>query len=158
MSGKKMESPFQIIKKDETKLSEILNYFNNEYEDARKELKISGKLESYISQISANFEYRYSQLQELEAILEYFNIKLKSIKSKKYQQLINTSARALTQSDLRQYIDGDEQVVAVQTIINEIALVRNKYISLSKGFESQNFSLNNLTKLYVAGLDEIRIN
>ena len=153
-----MDNAYQIVKKDESKLTEILAYFNNEYEEARSELKLSGKLEKYVSQISANFEYRYAQLQEIEAILEYFNIKLKSIKSKKYQQLINTSARALTQSDLRQYIDGDEQVVAVQTIINEIALVRNKFISLSKGFETINYQLSNLTKLYVAGLDDIRIN
>lgn len=153
-----MDNAFQIVQKNENKLTEVLEYFNSEYEEARKELKINGKLEKYVSQISANFEYRYSQLQELEAILEYFNIKLKSVKSKKYQQLINSSARALTQSDLRQYIDGDEQVVAIQTIINEIALVRNKFISLSKGFETQNYQLSNLTKLYAAGLDDIRIN
>lgn len=153
-----MDSAYQIVKKDENKLTEVLAYFNSEYEEARAELKLSGKLEKYISQISANFEYRYSQLQELEAILEHFNIKLKSIKSKKYQQLINSSARALSQSDLRQYIEGDEQVVAVQTVINEIALVRNKFISLSKGFETQNWQLSNLTKLYAAGLDDIRIN
>lgn len=153
-----MDSAYQIVKKDESKLTEVLSYFNSEYEEARGELKISGKLERCISEISAHFDYRYSQLQELEAILEHFNIKLKSIKSKKYQQLINTSARALSQSDLRQYIEGDEQVVAVQTVINEIALVRNKFISLSKGFETMNWQLSNLTKLYAAGLDDIRIN
>ena len=71
------------------------------------------------------------------------------------EQLINSSARALTQSDLRQYIDGDEQVVAMQTIINEIALVRNKFISISKGFETENWQISNLTKLYAAGLDGI---
>ena len=143
---------------DYNTLKNLVYSMPESYEEARSELKLSGKLEKYVSQISANFEYRYAQLQEIEAILEYFNIKLKSIKSKKYQQLINTSARALTQSDLRQYIDGDEQVVAVQTIINEIALVRNKFISLSKGFETINYQLSNLTKLYVAGLDDIRIN
>ena len=101
---------------------------------------------------------RYSQLQDLEAILEHFNIKLKAIKSKIYQQLINTSARALTQSDLRQYIDGNEQVVAMQTIINEIALVRNKFISLSKGYETLAFQVTNITKLYSAGLDCVVVN
>lgn len=40
-----MENAFQIIKKDESKLAEILEYFNNEYEEARNDLKISGKLE-----------------------------------------------------------------------------------------------------------------
>ena len=150
-----MDNAFQIIKKDESKLTEVLNYFLEEYEEAKKELKISGRLDKSVSELSSKFEMRYSQLQDLEAILEHFNIKLKAIKSKIYQQLINTSARALTQSDLRQYIDGNEQVVAMQTIINEIALVRNKFISISKGMETKNYQLSNLTKLYSAGLDGV---
>ena len=141
-----MDNAFQIIKKDESKLTEVLNYFLEEYEEAKKDLKISGRLDKSVSELSSKFEMRYSQLQDLEAILEHFNIKLKAIKSKIYQQLINTSARALTQSDLRQYIDGNEQVVAMQTIINEIALVRNKFISISKGMETKNYQLSNLTK------------
>ena len=153
-----MDNAFQIIKKDESKLTEVLNYFLEEYEEAKKDLKISGRLDKCVSELSSKFEMRYSQLQDLEAILEYFNIKLKAIKSKKYQQLINTCARALTQSDLRQYIDGDEQVVAMQTIINEIALVRNKFISLSKGFETLAFQVTNITKLYAAGLDCVVVN
>ena len=136
-----MDNAFQIIKKDESKLTEVLNYFLEEYEEAKKDLKISGRLDKSVSELSSKFEMRYSQLQDLEAILEHFNIKLKAIKSKIYQQLINTSARALTQSDLRQYIDGNEQVVAMQTIINEIALVKNKFISISKGMETKNYQL-----------------
>ena len=39
-----MDNAFQIIKKDESKLTEVLNYFLEEYEEARKDLKIIFKI------------------------------------------------------------------------------------------------------------------
>ena len=60
---------FQLIKKDETKLEEVLNYFNDEYEIAREEIKIKGRLNKCIAELPSLFEIRFSQLQELEAIL-----------------------------------------------------------------------------------------
>ena len=145
---------FQLIKKDETKLEEVLNYFNDEYELAREEIKIKGRLNKCIAELPSLFEIRFSQLQELEAILAYFNNKLNgSI----YRQLQEHSKRQLNSTDIKQYVDSDEKVLAMQTIINEIALVRNKFISLSKGFETKNWQLSNLTKLQCAGLDDIQI-
>ena len=45
----------------------------------------------------------------------------------------------------------------LQLIINDITLVRNKFISLTKGYDIKNWQLSNLTKLYCAGLDSIEI-
>ena len=79
---------FQAIKKDETTLPKVLEYFNNEYEDARKEVDIKGSLTECVSKISSRYEYRVSQLQEIEAILKHFEIKLSQRKSSLYQKFI----------------------------------------------------------------------
>ena len=94
---------------------------------------------------------------QLEAIMEFFDIKLKGIRSSLYQKLLNNSQRALTSNDIKQYIDGDKNIMDLQLIINDIALVRNKFISLTKGFETKNWQLSNLTNLQCAGLDAIEI-
>jgi hypothetical protein len=42
-------------------------------------------------------------------------------------------------------------------LINEVALLRNKYLSISKAFEAKNFMTGHIIKLRVAGLDDASI-
>lgn len=150
-----MNEYFQAIKQNDNALPQALEYFNNEYEEARKEVKLEGKLTKCVSELSSHFEYRYSQLQEIEAILKHFEIKLSQKKSALYQKYLENYQRALSSSDIKIYIEGQPEIVAIQQIINEIALVRNKFISLSKGFETANFQASNLSRLYASGCDTV---
>ena len=152
-----MTNYLKLIKENANNVPTVLSYFEEEYEKAREEVKIKGNLQRCISELSSLYEMRFAQLQELEAIMEFFDIKLKGIRSSLYQKLMNNSQRALTSNDIKQYIDGDKNIIDLQLIINDIALVRNKFISLTKGFESKNFMLSNLTRLHCAGLDAIEI-
>lgn len=146
---------FQAIKQNDNALPQALEYFNNEYDEARNEVKISGKIAECVSKLSSRYEYRFSQLQEIEAILKHFEIKLSQKKSALYQKYLENYQRALSSSDIKIYIEGQPEIVAIQQIINEISLVRNKFISLSKGFETANYQLSNLSKLYAAGVDSV---
>jgi hypothetical protein len=148
---------FQAIKKDETTLPKVLEYFNDEYEDARKEVDIKGSLTECVSKISSRYEYRVSQLQEIEAILKHFEIKLSQRKSSLYQKFLENYNRSLSSTDIKIYIEGQPEVVAIQQIINEIALIRNKYMGLTKGFETANYQLSNLSRLYASGVDGVQI-
>lgn len=152
-----MSKYLQMVKEDANNITSILEHFNKEYEEAQKELKIKGNLQREMADLSVVYENRFSQLQELEAILEYFNIKMKGIKSSLYQKCMNTSARALTSNDIKQYIDGDKNVMDIQMIINDIALIRNRFEGITKGFDTKNWQLSNIVKLQVAGLDTVII-
>ena len=146
---------FQAVKQNENALPEALKYFNEQYELARKEVAITGNFGKCVSQLSTNFENRLSQLQEIEAILKHFEIKLSQSKSKLYQKYLENYQRALSSSDIKIYIEGQPEIVAIQQIINEIALIRNKYVALSKGFETANYQLSNLSRLYGSGAQDI---
>jgi len=39
-------------------------------------------------------------------------------------------------------------------LVNEFALIRNKFIGLSKAIDSKQFQINNVTKLRVAGMED----
>lgn len=148
-----MTNYFTLIKSNENALPDALKYFNDEYEEARNEVTIKGNLAECVSKLSSRYEYRFSQLQEIEAILKHFEIKLSQKKSAYYQKFLENYSRALSSSDIKIYIEGQSDIVALQQILNEISLVRNKFLSLSKGFETANYATSNLSKLYAAGVD-----
>lgn len=148
---------FQLVKQNDNILPSALEYFNKEYEKARAEVKIEGSLTECVSKISSRYEYRVSQLQEIEAILRHFEIKLSQKKSVLYQKYLENYQRALSSSDIKIYIEGQPEIVAIQQIINEISLVRNKFLGLTKGFETANYQLSNISKLYAAGVDGVQI-
>ena len=152
-----MSEYLNMVKENANNISSVIQHFEEEYEKARPEIKIKGNLNNNISELSSLYEMRFGQLQELEAILEFFDIKMKGIRSSLYQKLLNSSQRALTSNDVKQYIDGDKNIMELQLIINDITLVRNKFISLTKGYDIKNWQLSNLTILYCAGLDSIEI-
>ena len=65
--------------------------------------------------------------------------------------------RALTSRDAEKYVDGEDEVIDFETIINEVALVRNKWLGLLKGIESKNFMLGHVTRLRTAGMEDVVI-
>ena len=148
---------FQAVKQNDNALPNALEYFNKEYEEAREEVKIKGSLTECVAKISSRYEYRVSQLQDIEAILRHFEIKLSQRKSTLYQKYLENYQRALSSSDIKIYIEGQPEIVATQQIINEVTLVRNKFLGLTKGFETANYQISNLSKLYAAGVDGVQV-
>ncbi len=137
-------------------LSEVVNvvdYYNNELETAKNEPKIFGNIEKNIQELSGIMSYRFIQLQELEAILKYLNIKNDKLRSDLYRKYTEHYNRALTDRSIEKYIDGEDTIIDMCMLINEISLVRNKYLGLIKGLETKAFSMTNVVRLRVVGLE-----
>ena len=100
-------------------------------------------------------EHRFNQLQEIEAILEHLNIELRKLRSSKYRKFLEHYNRQLTSRDVEKYIEGEQDVVDLTHLINEFALLRNKYIGLTKALDAKQFQLNNIIKLRAAGLEDL---
>ena len=62
------------ISKDVSKIPECIQYYYNELNEAKREVKIYGNLETASAAMPGVVEHRFNQLQEIEAILEYLNI------------------------------------------------------------------------------------
>lgn len=136
----------------------FLAAYEKELEDAKAELKLSGiTLEQHAARMPGITEHRYSQLQEIEAILEFMNLDLKKIRSKKFKHFTHGYELALSSRDAEKYIDGDDEVVDQAILINEVALLRNKFLSISKGLEAKHWQLANVVKLRCAGLEDATI-
>lgn len=154
-----MNEWFKIIAthEDITKLDDAIEYFENELLDAQKECKIKGSLEMSASRLPGIFEYRYRQLQEVEAILEYLNIELKHLRAihfRKYKESYNTELNA---TSIEKYIDGETDIVEWAKAVNGFALIRNEYIGITKSLDMKNFQIGHVTRLRVAGIEDAKL-
>jgi hypothetical protein len=133
----------------------FIDYYEKELLVAKGEIKIQGNVERALSNLPGLTEHRFNQLQEIEAVLEYLNIQLRKIRRKHFQKYLEAYARALTSRDAEKYVDGEDEVIDFETIINEVALLRNKWLGVMKGIESKNFMLGHVVRLRTAGMEDI---
>ena len=152
-----MQTWFKRVQDSLTVLPECITYFDTELQQARYDCTLKGNVEKLSREIPQIVEHRFNQLQEIEAILENLNIQLRQIRSKKYRQFLEHYQRALTSRDAEKYIDGEEEVVTMQLLINEFALIRNKFQGVIKALDAKQFQINNVIKLRVAGLDDVTL-
>ena len=99
-------------------------------------------------------EHRFNQLQELEAILEYLNIELRRLRSSFFRQYLENYQRALSSRDVEKYVDGEADVVDYEKIINDFALIRNKWLGVLKALDQKQWQITNVVKLRVAGMED----
>ena len=133
----------------------FIEYYEKELIIAKSEIRIQGNVERALSNLPGLTEHRFNQLQEIEAVLEYLNIQLRKIRRKHFQKYLEAYARALTSRDAEKYVDGEDEVIDFETIINEVALLRNKWLGVMKGIESKNFMLGHVVRLRTAGMEDI---
>lgn len=141
-------------------IGEIANctlYFEDKIDSHRKDISISGSLEANLMALPGVTENVWSELQEIEAILEYMNICLRNIRSKYFRSYMETYNKALSSRDAEKYVDGEFDVVEYEQLINEVALIRNKYLGLMKGLESKGYQLNSITKIRCAGMENLTL-
>jgi len=138
-------------------IPEFINYYENELVEAKYDCSVKGHLEKNIASLPGLTEHRFNQLQEIEAVLNYLNLQLRKIRKKHFQKYLEGYARALTSRDAEKYVDGEDEVIDFETIINEVALVRNKWLGLMKGLESKNFMLGHVARLRTAGMEDITL-
>lgn len=148
---------YNVISQDISKITDALDFFDKEYVDAKQECKIYGSIEKNAASLPGHVEHRYCQLQEIEAILEYLNIELRRLRSHHFRKYLETYARALSSRDVEKYVDGEADVVDFEKMINEFALVRNKWLGISKAMDQKQWQISNIVKLRVVGIEDASI-
>ena len=142
------------VAKDISFIPDAVDYFNGELDEARKECRITGNVERSAASMPGIVEQRFSQLQEIEAILEYLNIELRRLRASHFRRYVENYQRALSSRDAEKFVDGESDVVDFEKIINEFALLRNKWLGIIKGLDIKQWQLSNIVKLRTAGLDD----
>lgn len=145
---------YNKISKDISNIPDAVDYYNAELQAARIECRITGNIEKAAANMPGIVEQRFSQLQEIEAILEYLNIELRRLKSQHFRKYLENYQRALSSRDCEKYVEGEADVVDFEKIINEFALLRNKWLGITKSLDQKQWQLTNIVKLRVAGMED----
>lgn len=146
---------YNKIVNDLGEIPNFINYYEGEMVSAKTEIRIRGRVEKELSDLPGMTEHRFNQLQEIEAVLEYLNIQLRKIRQRHYKKYLEAYARALTSRDAEKYAEAEDEVIDMETIINEVALLRNRWLGVMKGIESKNFMLGHVVRLRTAGMEDI---
>ena len=138
-------------------IPDFITYYESELNSAKNEVKVYGNVEKNIANLPGVTEHRFNQLQEIEAVLNYLNIQLRKIRRKHFQKYLEAYNRALTSRDAEKYVDGEDEVIDFETIINEVALLRNRWLGIMKGLEAKQWQMGHIVRLRTAGMEDIQI-
>lgn len=152
-----MSAWYNKVTADISIIPNFIKYYENELKEAKKECLIHGSVEKSSRDLPGHVEHRFNQLQEIEAVLTYLNIELKKIRRKYFQQYLEHYQRALTSRDVEKYVDGEQEVVNYELLINEVALLRNYFLGIMKGLDTKGFQISNMTRLKVAGMEDFSV-
>ena len=139
------------------RIPDFIRHYEKELDEAKKETYINGSLERAAANLPGITEHRFNQLQEIEAVLNFLNIELRKIRRTYFQKYLEGYQRALSSRDAEKYVDGKDDVIHFETFINEVALLRNKWLGLMKGLESKNFMIGHVVRLRTAGMEDVQL-
>jgi hypothetical protein len=138
-------------------IPDFIAHYERELEEAKRDCRIGGLVERNIKELPGHTEHRFNQLQEIEAVLQFLNIQLRKIRRKHFQKYLEAYARALTSRDAEKYVDGEDEVIDFETIINEVALLRNRWLGVMKGLETKQWQMGHIVRLRTAGMEDITV-
>jgi hypothetical protein len=145
---------YSEVSRDIGKIPDAILHFETELRDAKLECKVKGNVEKLAAELPGIVEHRFNQLQEIEAILNYLNIELRKLRSSFFKKYLENYQRALSSRDVDKYVDGELDVVDFEKIVNEFALLRNKWLGILKGLDQKQWQITNIVKLRVAGMED----
>ena len=145
---------YQKIARDIGVIPDAIRHYEDELVEAKSEIRIRGNVEKASADMPGIVEQRFNQL---EAILQYMNIELRRLRSSHFKKYLENYQRALSSRDVEKYVDGESDVVDYEKIINEFALLRNKWLGITKGLDQKQWQITNIVKLRVAGMEDASI-
>ena len=138
-------------------IPDFIAHYERELDTAKSEVKLGGLVEKNIRDLPGVTEHRFNQLQEIEAVLNFLNIQLRKIRRRHFQKYLENYARALTARDAEKYVDGEDEVIDFETIINEVAYLRNRWLGIMKGLDSKSWMSGHIIRLRTAGMEDLTL-
>ena len=89
--------------------------------------------------------------------MNYLNIQLRKIRRKHFQKYLEAYNRALTSRDAEKYAEGEDEVIDMEVLINEVAYLRNRWLGIMKGLEAKQWQMGHIVRLRTSGMEDITI-
>lgn len=143
--------------KFENLLKMLLDY-DKELDNAESQLKITGKrLEMANSENSAFLHFYDARRVELRTLVKFFEMEELRVRSSLYSNYKTKSSIALSEREINRYVDNEDKYVHIHSLLLEVQEMYELYQTVVNAFTSRNYTLNNITKIRVASLEDVEI-
>ncbi len=152
-----MATWYSKVKKDPTynELANAIEYYQNQYDTSRDDLSMKGKrIEEMSKLIPGLVEFRWAQLQDLEAIITWLERVEEKERITKKRAFLENYSRTLSDRVAGEYAAIDADVLLLRELQEEVCLVRNQYLGLHKALEWLHFQIGHIVRLRVAGIED----
>lgn len=142
----------------EDELDDAILYYDNEYEEALKDLDMKGSMSHMMCRIPGLIQYRFSQLQDLCAICEYMEVEKNKVVSTKFKAYLEGySKKVISSRDAEKFVSADPDVDNISKKYIAICLSRDMFLGIYESLKTKNFQITNIVKLKSAGIDDFTI-
>ena len=148
---------YSEVTSDISKLPDFLQFYEKELAGFRGNVVIKGNVEKNIAALPGLTEHVFNCLQEIEALLRWMELQLRQVRQKNYKKYLEAYNKTLTSRDAEKYADGEQEVIDYECLVNEVALIRNKYMGVIKGLDQKSFMLGHITRLRTAGMEDVTL-
>ena len=132
-------------------------YFEDQLEKAKFEVSLKGNVEKASSELPGLVERRFRELQEVEAILKFLEIQRDHAKDLAFRTYLENYNKVLSSRDAERYASGEQKVVDLSLLINQVAFIRNLYAGIMKGLDVKHWQINNVVKLRSHGIEDFEV-
>ncbi len=138
-------------------LIEIFDKYEREIAKAEPLFVIEGErlevLARNLPQHQGHYAMKTQDMKQLVKWLENYKAKLEAIHLKNY----NRGQRALSATDQRIFLGGEQNVIELNQLIIEASLLMSKLDAITEAFKQMGWMIGNITKLRVAELQDVII-
>jgi len=134
-------------------LAKALEFYEEEIEKAKKDVKITNSLEKNAIELPGSIEYRFSQLQDISSIVEFIERRLNKLKTEKLKYYLENYNRSLTIREAEKYAEGEDDVLALYDLLNTFNYIKGRYTAIIKALDIKAYQITNLVKLKSMNID-----
>ena len=140
------------------KLPDVMEEYERALDGVDELINIKGKnLEKANREQPAWLIYYDQRRVELRTLDKYFDGRLKKVRGKLFKTMTEKGQRELSDRAKDKYIDNEVAYLNMYEVYLEVNEMYEKYCSVCNTFQQRGFTLNNITKIRVASLEDAEI-
>lgn len=147
-----------ILTLDEEKLADIiplLPKYEAAIQSAENIFKLEGKRLEEIARTLPHHQSSYDQrYQEMKAVEEWLNTIKDKKTAKLWKKYLEGYSRQLSTRDIQAYISGEKEIVELNQILVEVALLKNNLAAIVEALKQMGWMIGHVTKLRVAEMQD----
>jgi len=151
-------SKISLLEKNIKNLPAVLEQYENELEAVKDILTIKGKrLELANSEQCTWLQYYDQKRIELHTLVKYLEAKVSATRGSLFRSYTEKSQRDLSDRAKDKYIDNEKAYLTVYELFLEVKELHDHFNSVVEAFKQRGYSLNNITKIRIASLEDAEI-